>query len=374
VDSHKHIGKYLIFVNIDALRDGAFPTATPTASVIRNIIMYLNALMGGAEAVRHGRQRPGEDMSRDRVITATINHISQPDEVTMEAHISRSTSTPFVLRNFLLGVIKHFFANNGMLLAGGIAYYTLLSIIPALVLTLLFLSMLIDQQRLLETLHQYLTLITPASADSLLNQVRHALQLPQLAGGIGIVSVLIFSGLAFRMLNDAMQVIFIHRHVDKKRHTVVNLVIPYLYVFAIAFSIGLIVTADAAYAALKNSALLQQLPVHIDADKLVSFGLGLSSETLLFMSFYLVMPVGKTPWKHALLGGFSAALLWEATRQMLSLWYSNVSNVNMIYGTFASVVLLLLMIEAGAIILLLGAQVIADYEVSHIDAGLKDPQ
>jgi membrane protein len=292
----------------------------------------------------------------------------------MEPHISRSTSTPFVLRIFLLGVIKHFFANNGMLLAGGIAYYTLLSIIPALVLILLFLSTLIDQQQLLETLHHYLTLITPATADSLLAQVRHVMKLPQLAGGIGIISVLIFSGLAFRMLNDAMQVIFAHRHIDKKRHTLLNLAIPYLYVFAIAFSIGLIVTADAAYAALKNSALLQHLPVHIDTDKLVSFGLGLSSETLLFMSFYLVMPVGKTPWKLALLGGFSAALLWELTRQMLTLWYSNVSNVNMIYGTFASVVLLLLMIEAGAVILLLGAQVIADYESFVSDDGVRDTE
>lgn len=292
----------------------------------------------------------------------------------MEPHISRSTSTPFVLRIFLLGVIKHFFANNGMLLAGGIAYYTLLSIIPALVLILLFLSTLIDQQQLLETLHHYLTLITPATADSLLAQVRHVMKLPQLAGGIGIISVLIFSGLAFRMLNDAMQVIFAHRHIDKKRHTLLNLAIPYLYVFAIAFSIGLIVTADAAYAALKNSALLQHLPVHIDTDKLVSFGLGLSSETLLFMSFYLVMPVGKTPWKLALLGGFSAALLWELTRQMLTLWYSNVSNVNMIYGTFASVVLLLLMIEAGAVILLLGAQVIADYESFVSDDGIRDTE
>ena len=143
----------------------------------------------------------------------------------MEPHISRSTSTPFILRSFLSGVIKHFLANNGMLLAGGIAYYTLLSIIPALVLILLFLSTMIDQQQLLETLHHYLTMIAPASADSLLGQVRHVLQLPQLAGGVGIVSVLIFSGLAFRMLNDAMQVIFVHRHVDKKRHTLLTLAI-----------------------------------------------------------------------------------------------------------------------------------------------------
>lgn len=294
------------------------------------------------------------------------------DNATMAPHSKHPT--PFTLRDFVTGVIKHFFANNGLLLAGGIAYYTLLSIIPALVLILLFLSTLIDQQSLLETLQHYLSLITPASADSLLAQVRHVLKLPQLAGGVGIISVLLFSGLAFRMLNDAMQVIFAHRHVDRKRHTLLNLALPYIYVFAIAFAVGLIVTADAAYAALKDSTFLQHFPVHINTDKLVNFALGLSSETLLFMSFYLVMPVGRTPWRLALLGGFSAALLWEFTRQLLTLWYSHVSNINMIYGTFASVVLLLLMIEAGAVILLLGAQVIADYELSGRAKAEKDLQ
>lgn len=275
---------------------------------------------------------------------------------------------PLRLRNFLPGVIKHFLDNNGLLLAGGIAYYTLLSLIPALVLILLFLSTLIDQQRLLETLNDYLTLITPAATDSLLEQVRHVMALPQLAGGVGILSMLLFSGLAFRMLNDAMQVIFVHRHLEKKRHTLLSLSLPYLYVFAIAFVIGIIVTADAAYAALKNTTLVQHLPIPAGTDELVSFALGLSSEALLFTSFYQVMPVGKTPWKHALLGGFSAALLWEITRQLLTLWYSHVSKINLIYGTFASVVLLLLMIEAGTVILLLGAQVIADYETAVADS------
>ena len=74
------------------------------------------------------------------------------------------------------------------------------------------------------------------------------------------------------------------------------------------------------------------------------------------------MPIGKTPLKHAIIGGVAATLLWEITRQLLGLWYSNVSQVNMIYGTLTTVVILLLIIEAGAVILLLGAQVIADVE------------
>ena len=263
---------------------------------------------------------------------------------------------------FLVLVIKHFLKNNGLLLAGAIAYYTLLSIIPALVLMLLVLSNIIDQERLYTTLHDYLILLSPDTADAVLNQVKHVMIIPELAGSIGIISMLIFSGFAFRIVNDAMQIIFLHRHISKKRHTLLSLSIPYVYVFAITVAVGIIVMADTTYAAIKHTVIMQYFSLPARDGQIVSFIAGLLSEAILFMSFYMVMPVGKTPWKLALLGGFCAAILWECIRQFLLMWYNNISNVNMIYGTFASVILLLLMIEAGAVILLLGAQVIADYE------------
>jgi uncharacterized BrkB/YihY/UPF0761 family membrane protein len=44
-------------------------------------------------------------------------------------------------------------------------------------------------------------------------------------------------------------------------------------------------------------------------------------------------------------------------------WYfSSLSLVNVIYGTFATAIIILISLEAAATILLLGAQVIAEYE------------
>jgi hypothetical protein len=42
--------------------------------------------------------------------------------------------------------------------------------------------------------------------------------------------------------------------------------------------------------------------------------LGLAGEILLLTSVYMVMPVGRLWWRHALVGGVTAALLWELTR------------------------------------------------------------
>ena len=101
---------------------------------------------------------------------------------------------------------------------------------------------------------------------------------------------------------------------------------------------------------------------------------GVIGEVLLLTSLYLVMPVGRLAWHHALVGGVTAALLWELTRHFLVWYFSTLSFVNVIYGTLATAVVILLSLEAAAIILLLGAQVIASYERIGIDndeAGLR---
>jgi uncharacterized BrkB/YihY/UPF0761 family membrane protein len=58
----------------------------------------------------------------------------------------------------------------------------------------------------------------------------------------------------------------------------------------------------------------------------------------------------------------TATILWEITRRMLVWYYSVLSKVNLIYGSLATVVVALLSVEAVALILLLGAQVIAELE------------
>jgi uncharacterized BrkB/YihY/UPF0761 family membrane protein len=58
----------------------------------------------------------------------------------------------------------------------------------------------------------------------------------------------------------------------------------------------------------------------------------------------------------------TATILWEITRRVLIWYYAVMSMVNLIYGSFATVVVALLSIEVIALILLFGAQVIAELE------------
>jgi YihY family inner membrane protein len=85
-------------------------------------------------------------------------------------------------------------------------------------------------------------------------------------------------------------------------------------------------------------------------------------EVFVLTSVYLVMPVGRLSLPHALMGGVTAALLWEITRHVL-LWYlSTLSQVAVVYGSLTTAIVVLLSLELGATLLLFGGQVIAEYE------------
>jgi membrane protein len=65
---------------------------------------------------------------------------------------------------------------------------------------------------------------------------------------------------------------------------------------------------------------------------------------------------------HALIGGATAGLLWEIIRQALAWYLGTLSQVSVVYGSLTTAIVVLLSLELAATLLLLGAQVIAEYE------------
>lgn len=273
----------------------------------------------------------------------------------------------FVLDNpwlFVTRVINGFRANQGFLLSGAVAYYTLLSIVPMFALILAALSQVQEMQGLLDTLREYLVLITPNQADALAEQISAFQQNWKVVGLMGILILLFFSSFAFTSLENAMSVIFFHRVAIKRRHFLISAIIPYCYILLLALGMLLVSSVSGSLHTLEARSLTvmgQQWSLS-GVQTFLVYLLGIVGETLLLTSIYLVMPVGRLSLRHALIGGMTAALLWEITRHLLVWYFSTLSLVNVVYGAFATVIIILLTLEAAAIILLLGAQVIAEYE------------
>jgi membrane protein len=261
-------------------------------------------------------------------------------------------------------VLRSFRANQGLLLAGAVAYYTLLSLIPLLILTLIGLAQFIDESRLLQTLGEYLEFLIPGQAAGLVTQLQTVLQHRELVGGVLFVTMLFFSALAFTVLENAMAVIFRHRIAAKRRHFVVSAVLPYLFILCLGIGLLIATVVSGKLVLLASREVLVMGEVH-SLERLSSYLLyllGVVGEILVLTAIYLVMPVGTVSWRHALIGGVTAALLWEGTRHVLVWYYAALSQVTLVYGSFAAAVTILLSVEVAVLFLLLGAQVIACYE------------
>lgn len=273
----------------------------------------------------------------------------------------------FVLDNpwqFAKRVIVGFSANQGLLLSGAVAYYTLLTIVPMFALILAGLSQFQETQPLLDTLREYLLLITPNQADVLIDQISAFQQNWKVVGITGIIILLFFSSFAFTSLENAMSVIFFHRVAIHRRHFLISAIIPYCYIVLLGVGMLLVSVVSGSLHSLDTRSLMvmgQNWSLS-GVETVLVYLLGILGEILLLTSIYLVMPVGRLSLRHALIGGMTAALLWEITRHVLVWYFSTLSLVNVVYGAFATVIIILLSLEAAAIILLLGAQVIAEYE------------
>ncbi len=265
---------------------------------------------------------------------------------------------------FVGRVITGFRANQGFLLAGAVAYYTLLSIIPMFAIILLLLSQFRETPELLIALDEYLVLVAPGQSGALVAQVGVFLENWKVVGAAGLALLLFFSSVAFTVLENAMSVIFFHRVAVKRRHFLISAIIPYCFISLLAAGM-LVVNAVSGTLATLDDRTVKVLD-HVwsldGTEAMLIYLLGIVGEVALLTSLYLVMPVGRLALRHALIGGVTAALLWEITRHILVWYFSTLSLVNLVYGSFAATILILLSMEAAAIILLLGAQVIAEYE------------
>ncbi|MCG6659013.1 YihY/virulence factor BrkB family protein [Halomonas campisalis] len=273
------------------------------------------------------------------------------------------TLLPRVLR-FLWRVLGAFLRNRGILLAGGVGYNVLLSIVPLFALLVVLLTQVVDEQLLLEVLGVQAQHLAPAHAEVLLDAVLALLEGREVIGLFGILVLLVFSSFVFRMLEDALAIIF-HGTDDHTRRSVwVSVLLPYAFMLVLGtglLALTLLATLADAMNTLWLALFEQPMPLaglSEPALNLFSF-IGIF---LLFSAIYKVLPVAHIALRRAVVGGFVAALLWEGVRLLLVFYFVNLSFVNVVYGSLATLIVVLLSLEVGAIILLLGAQVIAELE------------
>src|SRR5688500_7479524 len=126
---------------------------------------------------------------------------------------------------FALRVLKAFKANQGLLLAGAVAYYALLSIVPLLILVVIVLSHWVGQAELLGILGRYLEWLLPGQSKAVVSELARFLEHREVIGWVLLATMVFFSSLAFTVLENAMSVIFHHRVLVRRRRFFISALI-----------------------------------------------------------------------------------------------------------------------------------------------------
>ena len=281
--------------------------------------------------------------------------------------IRRLPGLPGHTVRFGLRVVLRFFGkNNGLILAGAVAYNTLLSLVPLFAVILIFFSAFKDKEELLETIKAELELVVPGQADAVGTVLVEFADQMEVIGIIGLAVLLFFSSIAFRIIENAMTEIFDMPADKQKRSFWVSALIPYLFICLMGLGIVVVTAGTSFLDAIPTEAFevpLMGWEISIDATRSAAFYIsGVIGLVLLFTGVYLVMPLQKVAISRALVGGLTATVLWELVRHFLVWYFTHISLVNIVYGSLATVIIVLLSMEVAAVILLLGAQVIAELE------------
>lgn len=279
-----------------------------------------------------------------------------------------NTINPLIVRilegvKFAIIVYREFYHNQGLLLAGAVAYYTLLSIIPIALLFVIALSGFISEDQLIALFRNALGAFGDSQANAITAQVETAYENRERIGLIGIGSLFFFSGLAFRTLQTAIAALFNSNDQTATRATWLEWLIPYLYVLGLAVSFAAVTVIAGLMDAFADREL-RLFGYTLSSAQFGSFLLEIGiivGEVVLFSLIYHALPVQKVLWRYALVGGLVATFLWEVARRIVVWFSTTISAVDILYGSFATLIILFLALEVAAIILLFGAQFIAVY-------------
>ncbi|MGA7540045.1 MAG: YihY/virulence factor BrkB family protein [Steroidobacteraceae bacterium] len=277
---------------------------------------------------------------------------------------------------FALRVLRAFRANQALLLAGAVAYYTLLSLVPLLILILIALSGIIDRSALLATLGRYLGWLIPGQSAAVVAALASFLAHRGVIGWVLLATMLFSSSLAFTVLENALAVIFQHRTAARRRHFLISAIIPFCYILFLGTGLLLMTLVSGLIQAIGAKSvdfLGVSWSLH-GVSGVLLYLLGVFGEIFVLTSIYLVMPVGPLSWRHALIGSVTATVLWEITRHLLVWYFGTLSQLGVVYGSLTTAIVVLASLDFAATFLLLGAQVVAEYERIGAQGGNAAPR
>lgn len=255
---------------------------------------------------------------------------------------------------------KSFRDNNVLKLSASLAYYSIFSMGPLLVVIISLCGFLFSQEavegKVYEILKNYVGGETAFSIQIMIKNVGHDNK-NFLAGVIGFVFLMLGATSIFGEIQDSINIIWGIKAKPKKNW------ISYLknrfLSFSVIVSLGfllLITLLISSLIELVSSKLSLYFPaVTLVVFYIINLLLTISISTLIFGTIFKVLPDAKIKWKDVMAGSVVTAILFLIGKFSISLYLAS-THIGSTFGASGSLVVLLVWAYYSAVILFLGAE------------------
>jgi membrane protein len=240
--------------------------------------------------------------------------------------------------------------------AAGVAFYAILSIFPLLLGLIALFGFFLPSVNLQDELLKFVGNNIPGATDIVRQNIMGIIRLRSTLGVLSIV-ILFWSGSAmFRAIslaiNRAWNILRGRSFFIRKAHEL-----------GMVFGTGILFLLSLAASAI-ISILCRALDLPAADLIIVDVGSRLAAFLLMlavFLLLYKFIPNTKTYWRYVWPGALLAAILFEIARTLFVFYLENFANYQLIYGSIASIIVLLVWIYYSAFIMILGAEFTSQY-------------
>ncbi|MGB3615738.1 MAG: YihY/virulence factor BrkB family protein [Elainellaceae cyanobacterium] len=255
-------------------------------------------------------------------------------------------------------------------LAAALAYYTVFSLAPLLVLVIAIASLIFDQATVRDQIMaQMQSLLGSSGAEVLSTVLENANQPGQSSGWvasiISLVLLLVGATGVLAQLQTSLNIVWnVKTRPDmgvmgfvRKRLLSLGMILVIGFLLLVSLVISSVVTGFSGY--------LQGLMPGLDAlTQLINFVVSFGMITLLFALIYRFLPDVRIAWGDVWFGAAITSLLFSLGKFVIGLYLGN-SSIGSAYGAAGSVIVLLVWVFYSAQILFFGAELTQVYARRH---------
>jgi len=254
-----------------------------------------------------------------------------------------------------------------MKLSAALAYYTVFSMGPLLIVIIYLCSIFFGREAIEGTIYGQIEGFVGSDTAKQLQEIIKNASLGgkgNIAAIIGVITLLIGATTVFAEIQDSINSIWGIKPKPKKGwlKMLVNRLLSFSVIISLGFLLLVSLGVSTVVEALSNTLARAFPDVTVVIFYIINLLLSLAVITALFSVIFKVLPDAKIKWRDVIAGAVATAILFMLGKLAISFYISK-SDIGSTYGTAGSLVVLLLWVYYSSIILYFGAEFTKAYAV-----------